>query len=102
MRLPSGIKTTNKAGVTFINSEGKFTSRPSTGKVAIFEGMFDFLSWRVMQSSELPTCDVVILNSVNNLQKAGHSDYQAMKPYIEIAEKTKADAMKSFEQNMEK
>ncbi len=24
----------------------------------------------------------------------GHSDYQAMKPYIDIAEKTKADAMK--------
>ena len=32
----------------------------------------------------------------------GHSDYQAMKPYIEIAEKTKADAMKLFEQEMEK
>lgn len=32
----------------------------------------------------------------------GHSDYQAMKPYIEIAEKTKADAMKLFEQKMEK
>ena len=31
-----------------------------------------------------------------------HSDYQAMKPYIEIAEKTKADAMKLFEQEMEK
>ena len=29
----------------------------------------------------------------------GRSDYQAMKPYIEIAEKTKADAdaMKTFE-----
>ena len=32
----------------------------------------------------------------------GHSDYQAMKPYIEIAERTKADAMKIFEQEMEK
>ena len=32
----------------------------------------------------------------------GHSDYQAMKPYIAIAEKTKADAMKLFEQKMEK
>ena len=30
----------------------------------------------------------------------GHSDYQAMKPYIEIAEKTKADAMKTFEDAM--
>jgi uncharacterized protein YueI len=32
----------------------------------------------------------------------GHSDYQAMKPYIDIAEKTKANAMKLFEQEMEK
>ena len=32
----------------------------------------------------------------------GHSDSQAMKSYIEIAEKTKADAMKLFEQAMEK
>ena len=32
----------------------------------------------------------------------GHPDSQAMKHYIEIAEKTKADAMKLFEQAMEK
>ena len=70
MRSPSGIKSTNKAGVTTINKEGKLSSKPSSGKVAVFEGMFDFLSWRVMQSSELPTCDAVILNSVNNLKKA--------------------------------
>ena len=31
-----------------------------------------------------------------------YSDYQAMKPYIDIAEKTKANAMKLFEQEMEK
>ena len=28
----------------------------------------------------------------------GHSDYKAMKPYIDIAEKTKADAMKLIEE----
>lgn len=28
---------------------------------------------------------------------SGHSDCQVMKPYIKIAEKTKADAMKLFE-----
>jgi len=27
----------------------------------------------------------------------GHSDYKAMKPYIDIAEKIKADAMKLIE-----
>lgn len=32
----------------------------------------------------------------------GHSDYQAMKPYIEIAEKTKVDAMKLFDDEMKK
>ncbi len=30
----------------------------------------------------------------------GHSDYKAMKPYIDIAEKTKADAMKLFEMGL--
>ena len=33
---------------------------------------------------------------------AGHSDYQAMKPYIAIAEKTKADAMKLFDEEQKK
>mgnify|MGYP002620564040 FL=1 len=32
----------------------------------------------------------------------GHSDYQAMKPYIAIAEKTKADAMKLFDAELKK
>lgn len=31
----------------------------------------------------------------------GHSDYNAMKPYIEIAEKTKAQAMKLFEKKFD-
>lgn len=32
----------------------------------------------------------------------GHSDYQVMKPCIEIAEKTRADAMKLFNTEMKK
>ena len=32
----------------------------------------------------------------------GHSDYSAMKPYIDIAEKTKANAMSLFEMEMKK
>ena len=31
-----------------------------------------------------------------------HSDYQTMTPHIEIAGKTKADAMRPFQQEMEK
>ncbi len=32
----------------------------------------------------------------------GHSDYHAMKPYIEIAEKTEMDAMKLFDDELKK
>lgn len=32
----------------------------------------------------------------------GHSDYKAMKPYIDIAEKTKAQAMSLFDDNLKK
>jgi len=32
----------------------------------------------------------------------GHSDYHAMKPYIEIADKTEVDAMKLFDDELKK
>ena len=32
----------------------------------------------------------------------GHSDYKAMKPYIDIAEKTKEEAMNIFEKGLKK
>ncbi len=67
---PSGFKSTTKADITTINTEGKLSTAPSSGSVAVFEGFWDFLSWQVMQSSKTPTCDVVVLNSVNNLHKA--------------------------------
>ena len=31
-----------------------------------------------------------------------HSDYKAMKPYIDIAEKTKVEAMNLFEKGLKK
>ena len=70
MSSPHGFKSTNKAAPTFINTAGQFSTKPSSKSVAIFEGFFDFLSWQVMQSSKTPSCDVVVLNSVNNLGKA--------------------------------
>lgn len=69
MSSPHGFKSTYKAAPT-INNKGEFTSIPSTKSVAIFEGFFDFFSWQVMQSSKTPSCDIVVLNSVNNLGKA--------------------------------
>ena len=53
-----------------INTEGKRTVMPSTRAVSIFEGSFDFLSWQVLQNSKTPTTDILVLNSVNNLDKA--------------------------------
>ena len=70
LNAPSGFKSTTKAAITTINTEGKISVTPSAKGVAVFEGFFDFLSWQVMQSSKTPSCDVVVLNSVNNLQKA--------------------------------
>ncbi len=67
---PTGFKATNKADITTINMYGKFSKEPSSKCVAVFEGFFNFLSWQVMQSSPTPTCDVVVLNSVNNLARA--------------------------------
>lgn len=32
----------------------------------------------------------------------GHSDYKAMKPYIDIAERTKEEAMNIFEMGLKK
>ncbi len=54
-------------------AEGVRTDIPSSSSVLVFEGFFDFLSWQVLQSSLCPSCDVVVLNSVSNLNRA--SDY---------------------------
>ena len=70
MKAPSGFKSTNRAGITTIDSNGERSISPSSESVAVFEGFFDFLSWLVLQNTDKPTCDVVVLNSVNNLDKA--------------------------------
>lgn len=78
LKSPSGLKSTSRAGITTINIDGKRSVVPSTDNVSIFEGFFDFLSWQVLQSADIPNCDILVLNSVNNLNKAeaylkGHS-----------------------------
>lgn len=67
---PLGLKSSFVAGITTLNTEAKMTTQPSSKKVAVFEGFWDFLSWQVMQGAEKPNCDVVVLNSVNNLARA--------------------------------
>lgn len=70
MSSQNGFKSTNKAGITTISTEGKRTSTPSSDNVMVFEGFFDFLSWLVMQNIQFPNCDAVILNSAHLLHKA--------------------------------
>lgn len=73
MSSPNGFKLSTGGGPTIMNHEGTLTQVPTTEKVAVFEGYFDFLSWQVMQNNEKPSCDTVVLNSVSNIQKA--ADY---------------------------
>ena len=73
LKSPSGYKSSTAAGITTINNKGVRSDIPSAPSVLVFEGFFDFLSWQVMQSSLCPSCDVVVLNSVSNLNRA--SDY---------------------------
>lgn len=70
MRAPSGFKSTNRSGITTINTEGGRSINASSASVAVFEGFFDFLSWMVMDGRKTPKCDVVVLNSVTNLDRA--------------------------------
>ena len=70
LSAPNGFKSTTKADITTINIEGKVSKTQTSNSVAVFEGFFDFLSWQVMQSSKTPSCDIVVLNSVNNVEKA--------------------------------
>ena len=67
---PTGFKSTTKADITTINTEGKLSTKPSSPSVAVFEGFWDFLSWQVVQGCKKPSCDIVVLNSVNNIEKA--------------------------------
>ena len=67
---PRGLKSSTGGGITTINTEGRVTSVPSSNTVAIFEGFWDFLSWQVMQCSSKPSCDMLVLNSVANIDKA--------------------------------
>ena len=70
LKSPGGLKSTSRAGITTVNIEDKRSVVPTTDNVSIFEGFFDFLSWLVLQSATVPSCDTIVLNSVNNLNKA--------------------------------
>lgn len=63
-------KRCTSAYPTFIDTSGALCGSGSAGRVAVFEGFFDFLSLLQMSGRMLPESDVCVLNSVNNLAKA--------------------------------
>ncbi len=73
LKAPSGFKMTNKAGISIINTEGQMNDlakEPQSKSVSVFEGFFDFMSWLTLQNTTKPFTDVVVLNSVTNLERA--------------------------------
>lgn len=55
---------------TLLGTSGVITKIPTSDRVEIFEGFFDFLSWLVIKDRTKPFCDICVLNSVNNLSRA--------------------------------
>lgn len=53
-----------KKDITHIQSKTK------SFEIAIFEGFFDYLTYRNLEKNQIPTCDYLILNSISMLFKA--------------------------------
>ena len=70
LKSPSGFKSTTKGGITTINLEGEFSEKAACGRVTVFEGVFDFLSWLASERTVVPSTDVVVLNSVAHVTRS--------------------------------
>ena len=70
LKSPTGFKSTTKGGITTINLEGQFSEEATCGSVTVFEGVFDFLSWLASERNNVPSTDVLVLNSVANVKRA--------------------------------
>ena len=53
-----------------INCEGMHSIAPSSDRVMVFEGYFNFLSWMQLNKQTTPPCDVCVLNSTTNAKHA--------------------------------
>lgn len=63
-------KRCTSSSFTGITPDGEFSPAPTSKAVLVFEGFFDFLSWQALARKTVPGCDVCILNSVTNVQRA--------------------------------
>ena len=65
-----GFNGTTQSALTTINSQGMHTTEPSSDRVMVFEGYFNFLSWMELNKQLTPLCDVCVLNSTTNAKHA--------------------------------
>lgn len=65
-----GFKGVTQSGITTINMHGQLDSKPSSKRLLIFEGFFNFLSYLTLNEQEKALGDVLILNSTTNASKA--------------------------------
>lgn len=68
-----GVSTIIKdRGVVGAVTPEALASFPDAGKgrVALFEGFMDFLSWLTLERTQTPPCDALVLNSTSNLREA--------------------------------
>ena len=72
LRSCGKMKICSKAGISTFDSDGERSVMPSSDTVTVFEGLFDFLSWKTLslEGKIDGEGDSVVLNSVSNLEKA--------------------------------
>ena len=79
------FKGTTQSCITTLNRDGRVEKPPSSERVMLFEGFFNFLSWMQMHGASLPPCDVVVLNSVTNSKSAAPfiSEHKAAESFLD-------------------
>lgn len=65
-----GFKGVTQSGITTINMHGQLDSKPSSKRLLMFEGFFNFLSYLALNYLDKAIGDVLILNSTTNAPKA--------------------------------
>lgn len=63
-------KWSTGADISTIDRFGSMTLKPSCNEVLVFEGFINFLSWLTIEKKTVPGCDICVLNSVNNVERA--------------------------------
>ena len=76
------FKGVTHSGITTLDDQGKLDHLPSSKRLLIFEGFFNFLSYLAINDQEKALGDVLVLNSTTNVSRAieyisGHTNAEA-------------------------